>query len=145
MQGDIDQCPTDIVLAPSGCPLTDHECAGDVVIYAESSAKLQNVVNLVSKMAAAYGLHIRPRKCKQMWVSSRPWELRWNDNRSDFDEFCYLCCMLKSNGSYEKNTQQRWAETIAVFNSLTKYLWSTTITNEVKLRVYLSAIRPIMM
>ncbi|KAK6764257.1 hypothetical protein RB195_024539 [Necator americanus] len=39
----VDQCPDDIVLAPSGCPLTDREYAEDVVIFAESSIKLQHV------------------------------------------------------------------------------------------------------
>ncbi|KAK6751524.1 hypothetical protein RB195_003115 [Necator americanus] len=72
MRRTVDQCPADIVLAPSGCPLTDLEYADDVVIFAESSTKLQHVVNLVSKLAAAYGLRLRPDKCKQMWISSRP-------------------------------------------------------------------------
>ncbi|KAK6762681.1 hypothetical protein RB195_023408 [Necator americanus] len=54
MRRTVDQCPADIVLAPSGCPLTDLEYADDVIIFAESSTKLQHVVNLVSKLAAAY-------------------------------------------------------------------------------------------
>ncbi|KAK6760646.1 hypothetical protein RB195_021923 [Necator americanus] len=65
MRRTVDHCPS-IVLAPSGRPLTDLEYADDVVIFAESSTKLQHVVNLVSKLAAAYGLHLRPDKCKQM-------------------------------------------------------------------------------
>ncbi|KAK6761233.1 hypothetical protein RB195_022337 [Necator americanus] len=63
MQRTVDQCPADIVLAPSGCPLTDLEYADDVVIFAESSTKLQHVVNLISKLAAAYGLRLLPDKC----------------------------------------------------------------------------------
>ncbi|KAK6765270.1 hypothetical protein RB195_025269 [Necator americanus] len=62
MRGAVDQCPADIVLAPSGCPLTDFEYADDVVIFAESSTKLQHVVSLVSKPAEAHGL--RPRSDK---------------------------------------------------------------------------------
>ncbi|KAK6763416.1 hypothetical protein RB195_023932 [Necator americanus] len=42
------------------------------MLFAESSTKLQHVVNLVPKLAAAYGLRLRPDKCKQMWISSRP-------------------------------------------------------------------------
>ncbi|KAK6736082.1 hypothetical protein RB195_019015 [Necator americanus] len=42
------------------------------------------------------------------------------------------------------NVTQRRAKAVSAFNS-TKCLWSTTITNEVKLQVYLSAIRHIMM
>ncbi|KAK6754256.1 hypothetical protein RB195_013322 [Necator americanus] len=61
------------------------------------------------------------------------------------DEFCHLGCTLKNNGSYERDVQQRCAKATSAFKSLTKCLWSTLITNEVKLRLYLSAIRPIMM
>ncbi|KAK6757561.1 hypothetical protein RB195_015398 [Necator americanus] len=147
MRRTVDQCPADIVLAPSGCPLTDLEYADNVVILAESSTKLQHVVNFVSKLAAAYGLRLRPDKCKQMWISSRPRTgIRVDGQPIEFvDEFCYLGCTLKNNGSYERDVQQRCAKATSAFNSLTKCLWSTPITNEVKLRVYLSAIRPIIM
>ncbi|KAK6764192.1 hypothetical protein RB195_024492 [Necator americanus] len=141
----VDQCSADIVLAPSGYPLTDLEYADDV-IFAESSTKLQHV-NLVSKLAAAYGLRLRTDKCKHMWISSRDRaEIRVDGQPIELvDEFCYLGCMLKNNGSYERDVQQRCAKATSAFNSLTKCLWSTPITNEVKLRVYLSTIRPIMM
>ncbi|KAK6737226.1 hypothetical protein RB195_019737 [Necator americanus] len=61
------------------------------------------------------------------------------------DEFCYLGCTLKNSDNYEKDIQQRFAKATSAFNSLTKCLWSTPITNEVKLRIYLHAIRPMMM
>ncbi|KAK6740199.1 hypothetical protein RB195_008582 [Necator americanus] len=140
-------CPADIVLAPSGCPLADLEYADDVVIFAESSTKLQHVINLVSKLAAAYGLRLHPDKYKQMWISSRPRTgIRVDGQPIELvDEFCYLGCTLKNNSSYERDIQQRCAKATSAFNYLTKCLWSTPITNEVKLRVYLSAIRPIMM
>ncbi|KAK6761518.1 hypothetical protein RB195_022549 [Necator americanus] len=96
--------PADIVLAPSGCPLTELEYADDVVILAESSTKLQHVVNLVSKLAATYGLRLRPDKCKQMWISSRPRTgIRVEGQPIELvDEFSYLGCTPKNNGSYEK-------------------------------------------
>ncbi|KAK6740981.1 hypothetical protein RB195_009058 [Necator americanus] len=129
MRTTVDQCPADIVLAPSGCPLTDLEYADDVVIF------------------KAYGQRLCPDKCKQMWISSRPRTgIRVDGQPIELvNEFCYLGCMLKNNGSYERDVQQRCAKATSAFNSLTKCLCSTSITNEVKLRVYLSAIRPIMM
>ncbi|KAK6764725.1 hypothetical protein RB195_024888 [Necator americanus] len=60
MRRTADQCPVDIILAPSGRPLIDLEYADDVVIFVESSTELQHVVNLVSK--AGYNL----------WTTSRP-------------------------------------------------------------------------
>ncbi|KAK6760657.1 hypothetical protein RB195_021932 [Necator americanus] len=146
MRRTVDHCPS-IVLAPSGRPLTDLEYADDVVIFAESSTKLQHVVNLVSKLAAAHGLHLRPDKCKQMWISSRPRTGIGVDGQPIelVDEFCYLGCTLKNNDCYGRDVQQRCAKATSAFNSVTKCLWSTPITNELKLLVYLSAIRPIIM
>ncbi|KAK6742014.1 hypothetical protein RB195_009717 [Necator americanus] len=82
-----------------------------------------------------------------MWISSTPRTgIRVDGQPIELvDEFCYLGCMLKNNGSYERDVQQRCAKATSAFNSLTKCLWSTPITKEVKLRVYLSAIRPIVM
>ncbi|KAK6748396.1 hypothetical protein RB195_001177 [Necator americanus] len=127
MRETVDQCSADIVLAPSGCLLTDLKYADDVVIFAESSTKLQHVVNFVSKLAAAYGLLLCPDKCKQMWISSRPRTgIRVDGQPIELvDEFCYLGCMLKNNGSYERDVQQRCAKATSAFNSLTKCLWST--------------------
>ncbi|KAK6763398.1 hypothetical protein RB195_023920 [Necator americanus] len=135
MRRTVDECPADIVLAPSRCPLTYLEYADDVVIFADSTTNLQHVVKLVSKLAAAYGLRLRPDKCKQMWISSRPrTRVRVVGQPIELvDEFCYLGCMLKNNGSYERDVQQRCAKATSAFNSLTKCLLSTPITNGVKL------------
>ncbi|KAK6757272.1 hypothetical protein RB195_015225 [Necator americanus] len=62
----VDQCLADIILTPSGCPLTDLEYADDLFIFSESRTKLHRVANLVLKLAAAYGLRLHPYKCKQM-------------------------------------------------------------------------------
>ncbi|KAK6734825.1 hypothetical protein RB195_018173 [Necator americanus] len=90
-QRTVDQCPADIILAPSGRPLTYLEYAYYVVIFAESSTKLQHAVNLVSKLAAAYGLCLRPDKCKQIWISSRPRTgIRVDGQPIELVEFCHL-------------------------------------------------------
>ncbi|KAK6734175.1 hypothetical protein RB195_017761 [Necator americanus] len=125
MRRTVDQCPADVVLASSGCPLSDLEYADNVVIFAESSTKFQHVVNLVSKLAAAYGLRLRLDKCKQMWISSRPRTgIRVDGQPIELvDEFCYLGCKLKNNGSYERDVQQRCTKATFAFNSSTKCLW----------------------
>ncbi|KAK6728911.1 hypothetical protein RB195_006152 [Necator americanus] len=86
MRRTVDQCPAGIIPAPSGRPFTELEYANDVVIFAESSTKLHHVVNLVSKLAAAYGLGLRPDKCKQMWISLRP--LKGNQDGRTTDRTC---------------------------------------------------------
>ncbi|KAK6725460.1 hypothetical protein RB195_004034 [Necator americanus] len=107
---------------PSWCPLTDLEYADDVVILTESSAKLQHVVNLVSKLPAAYGLRLRPDECKQMWISLRSrTEIRVDGVPIEVaNEFCQVGCMLKSNGGYAKDIRQKCAKATSALNSLTK-------------------------
>ncbi|KAK6761146.1 hypothetical protein RB195_022273 [Necator americanus] len=53
MRRTVDQYPPDIVLTPSECPLTDLEYANNVVIVTENRTKLQHVINLLTKLAAA--------------------------------------------------------------------------------------------
>ncbi|KAK6763111.1 hypothetical protein RB195_023716 [Necator americanus] len=128
---DIYQQTTAAVLTTAECTTTfevvterHHEYANDVVILAESSAILQHVVGLVSKLAAAYGLLIRLDKCKEMWISSKPRTGTRMDGEPIelVDEFCYLGCMLKNNDSYEKDIQQGCDKATPAFNSLTKCL-----------------------
>ncbi|KAK6725439.1 hypothetical protein RB195_004020 [Necator americanus] len=116
----------------------DLEHVDDTVIFPEGTTKLQHVVNLVSKLAAAYGLHLCPDNCKQMWISSRPRTGTRVDRQPIelVEEFCYLICILKNNGNYEKDIKQRCAKAISAFNSLVKHLWLIPTTNE----VYLSAV-----
>ncbi|KAK6765420.1 hypothetical protein RB195_025369 [Necator americanus] len=58
MRRTTEQCPVDVILAPSPRVLVDVEYTDNVVIFASSSAKLQHVVNIVSKLAA-YRLRLR--------------------------------------------------------------------------------------
>ncbi|KAK6736680.1 hypothetical protein RB195_019402 [Necator americanus] len=105
------RCLADIDLAPPGCSMSEIKYADDVSILAESSTKLRHVVSLTSKLSAAYGQRLRLDKCKQMWISSRPRTgIRVEGQQIELaDEFCYLCCTLENNGSYEKDIQQRCA------------------------------------
>ncbi|KAK6736704.1 hypothetical protein RB195_019415 [Necator americanus] len=109
MRRTVDKCLADIILTRSGHPFTDLEFADDVVIFAESTTKLQHVANLVSKLAASYGLRLRPDKCKQMVISSRPRTgIRVDGQPIELvDEFCYLWCMLKKKSSHERDVKQR--------------------------------------
>ncbi|KAK6738047.1 hypothetical protein RB195_020258 [Necator americanus] len=132
----VDQCPGDVILALSERPFVDHEYIDDVAIFASSSAKLKHVVNFESKISSsAYGLRLRPDKCRQVWVSTRlSTVIRVHGQPIDLvDEFCYLGCMLKNGDSYERDIQQSCAKLYSALNSLTKSLWSTPIANEVKL------------
>ncbi|KAK6755704.1 hypothetical protein RB195_014223 [Necator americanus] len=146
MRRTVDQGRADIILTPSGHPVTDLEYTDDFAVFAGSSTKLQHVVKLASNLAAAYGLRLRSDRCKKMWISLRPRTgIRVDGQPIELvDKLCYLGCTLKNNGSYKRDVQQECAKATSAFNSLTKCLWSTSITSELKLRIYLSTIRPSM-
>ncbi|KAK6733513.1 hypothetical protein RB195_017332 [Necator americanus] len=65
MRGTVGQCSADAVLAPSGRPLVDLESANVVAVSSSSSAKLQRVVDLVSKFTTTCGRQLLPDECKQ--------------------------------------------------------------------------------
>ncbi|KAK6760654.1 hypothetical protein RB195_021929 [Necator americanus] len=68
MRRTVEQCHADVILAPSIRPLVELKYAHDVALFASSSARSQHVVNLASKLAAAYGLLLCPYKRNQMWI-----------------------------------------------------------------------------
>ncbi|KAK6731812.1 hypothetical protein RB195_007958 [Necator americanus] len=81
MRGTVEHCSAYAILAPSARPLADLEYADNIVIFASNIAKLQ-LVNLVSKLAAAYG----------------------HGMQAD------VGCKLKNDDSYDKDIQQRYAK-----------------------------------
>ncbi|KAK6740999.1 hypothetical protein RB195_009071 [Necator americanus] len=84
MRTTVDQCPADIVLAPSGCPLTDLEYADDVVIF--KGTKAVRNFNMLSTLYRswlqptdnAYAL-INASRCGSLRDLER--ESGWADNR----------------------------------------------------------------
>ncbi|KAK6761209.1 hypothetical protein RB195_022320 [Necator americanus] len=82
MRRTVDLYPADIILTPSGRLLTDLEYADDVVIFAESTTKLQHVVNLVSEVASTVDYVcalIDASRCGSLRDLERVSE--WTDNR----------------------------------------------------------------
>lgn len=142
-----DRFPAEITLYPSGRPLLDLDYADDIAIITRWTKRLQEVTTAISETAAAYGLRLRAEKCKQMFTVTRPAHgVQVNGQEIELvSEFPYLGCLIQNNGAYEKDLAQRCAKATSAFNSLTRCLWSTRISNTVKLRVYITAVRPIMM
>lgn len=142
-----DCSPATVTIWPTERPLLDLEYADDVALIANSTRELQKAVNATSEYAAAYGLLLRPEKCKYMWCTTKPSEsLRINGKEIELvEEFCYLGSTLRSNCDVSQDVEQRIRKATAAFNSLSKSLWKSPVSNKVKLRVYLTAIRPILL
>ncbi|KAK6758628.1 hypothetical protein RB195_016072 [Necator americanus] len=77
-----------------------------------------------------------------MWTSSKPRAGIKVDGQpiEPIDEFCYMSCVLEEYCSYKKDTLQRCTKAIYALISFVDQ-----ISNEVKLLVYLSTVRLIMM
>ncbi|KAK6729957.1 hypothetical protein RB195_006792 [Necator americanus] len=84
MRRTVDQCPADIVLAPSGCTLTDVEYADDVVmLYSRKAVRNFNMLSILYRswlqpMDYAYAL-INASRCGSLRDHER--ESGWTDNR----------------------------------------------------------------
>ncbi|MFH4977599.1 hypothetical protein AB6A40_004308 [Gnathostoma spinigerum] len=59
--------------------------------------------------------------------------------------FCYLGSVITASTSCMEDIAYRIANASSAFNMLQKCLWNTKIKNNTKLRVYRTAIRPILM
>jgi exonuclease III len=137
--------PSAIRLHPTSRTVMDLEYADDIAVLAESPEELQRIVTTISQLAASYGLRLRPEKCKQLWTNIKP------DTGVSVDgekielvpEFCYLGSVISGNGDLTRDVTQRCRKAESAFGTLWKCLWSQPISNEMKLRVYLTAIRPI--
>ena len=147
MRRTAEQFPAEVLLHPSGRGIMDMDYADDIAIFAESNRSLQQIVDFVSETAAAYGLKLRADKCKQMFDTIKPSQgISVNGSAIELvSQFMYLGCLLMNSGSYAADLAQRCAKATGAFNALSKCLWSSPISKTVKLRVYLTAIRPILM
>uniref|UniRef100_A0A914WEJ2 Reverse transcriptase domain-containing protein n=1 Tax=Plectus sambesii TaxID=2011161 RepID=A0A914WEJ2_9BILA len=136
-----------ILLWPSDKILCDLEYADDIVLFAQNTPELQRLIDRIVTFSDAYGLKLRPDKCKQLSVSATPAQPLhiYGEPLEIVDSFCYLGSVVTNTGSFEADIKQRVAKATAAFNLLSRCLWSTSIDSSTKLRVYLIAIRPILL
>ncbi|KAK6763576.1 hypothetical protein RB195_024048 [Necator americanus] len=104
------QISADIILASSGRPLTDLECADHAVIVAES---------MLSTLCQSW---LQPMDYVYALINASRRGLPRDPERESglvelVDELCYLGFMMKNNGSYERDVQQRCAKATSAFNS----------------------------
>ena len=132
-----------ITLFPGNYTLSDLEYADDIVLTAYSIPSLQEKLNAIFRASAAYGLHLRPEKCKilsvNLQVSSTVMVIQ------QVSSFCYLGSMIEDRGDYGNDIKQRIAKASGAFNLLSRCLWNTQTDNRVKMSIYITAIRPILL
>lgn len=133
---------------PSGRELTDLAYADDMALMAERPEELQRGVNAIVKYGASYGLVLKASKSKVLTLQTSPplqYPIRIaGEPLENVDSFCYLGSIVSSSASCDKDVSQRIGKAASAFNLLYRCLWSTNIRNEVKFKVYKTAISPIL-
>lgn len=137
--------PSNVRLHPTSRTLMDLEYADDIAVLADTAEELQCIVTTISFLASSYGLRLRPEKCKQLWTRTKPNRgiTIDGDEIELVEEFCYLGSLIHGKGDLSGDVSQRCKKAAAAFGTLWKCLWSQPISDEMKIRVYLTAIRPI--
>jgi hypothetical protein len=129
-------------------PLTDLDYADDIALIAESPHQLQAQLERLASSAASMGLKINAEKTKVLFDARTPNAPILLDGQAleEVDSFCYLGSHICSNGSSTTEIRSRIAKAQAAFSNLNTVLWrDRDVELATKLKVYLAAIRPILL
>lgn len=143
----VEECGGGVELHPTGRKVTDLDYADDIALLGEDPVNLQKAVDRLSLLAASYGLTLRPDKCESMTIPRGvKEEFTVNGEKiAQTTNFRYLGSWISSDADLTKDVEARIAQACSAFNSLEKVLWRSSVANHVKLRIYLTAIRPAML
>ncbi|KAH7700623.1 reverse transcriptase [Aphelenchoides avenae] len=133
-------------LIPSDRVITDLEYADDIALISNSRDELQQLLNRVDTLGRCFGLRLKPPKCEVVSTEpdSDPITVA-GEPLKESDHFCYLGSIITRDGNVRPDITQRLNKARAAFGMLQQCLWSTSISTKMKLRVYATAIRPILL
>uniref|UniRef100_A0A7I4Z3P4 Reverse transcriptase domain-containing protein n=1 Tax=Haemonchus contortus TaxID=6289 RepID=A0A7I4Z3P4_HAECO len=124
--------------------LTDLDFADDIALLAEDENKLQQVTTCLSREASMIGLRISACKSKVMKVGFDQTQLNISVDDTILEtvgNFTYLGSTITHNGDAEMEVRIRIA-TAAVFRRLQPLWASSSISQNIKLRLYYSIVIP---
>ncbi|EYC26244.1 hypothetical protein Y032_0010g1038 [Ancylostoma ceylanicum] len=125
--------------------LTDLDYADDIAILAESDSRLQEATSSLNQEATKIGLRISAEKQKVMKIGIEHTPTNINVGTIQLEnvtKFTYLGSTVSYDGDADIDIRTRIAKAAAVFRRL-QPLWATTsISNNIKLRLYLSIVVP---
>uniref|UniRef100_A0A672M130 Reverse transcriptase domain-containing protein n=1 Tax=Sinocyclocheilus grahami TaxID=75366 RepID=A0A672M130_SINGR len=119
--------------------LTDLDFADDIALLAENSCHLQEITSSLHEEAAKVGLHISAEKSKVMHISAQADMPRIKVDGSDIEEvsrFMYLGSTIGQDGDAEIDVKCRIGKATSVFQQMCKTWSSTSISLNIKLRLY---------
>ncbi|KIH69477.1 hypothetical protein ANCDUO_00176 [Ancylostoma duodenale] len=125
--------------------LTDLDCAGDIALLAESDSKLQEATTSLNREAKKIGLRISFEKSKVMKIGTTHAPINIDVGAFRLENvarFTHLGSTVACDGDDEFDGRTRIAKAVAVFQKL-QPIWATTsISNNIKIRLYLSIVIP---
>uniref|UniRef100_A0A7I5E8S3 Reverse transcriptase domain-containing protein n=1 Tax=Haemonchus contortus TaxID=6289 RepID=A0A7I5E8S3_HAECO len=125
--------------------LTDLDFADDIALIAEDENKLQQVTTCLSREASMIGLRISACKSKVMKVGFDQTQLNISVDDTTLEtvgNFFYLGSTITHNGDAEMEVRIRIAKAAAVFRRLQPLWASSSISQNIKLRLYYSIVIP---
>ncbi|EYC14231.1 hypothetical protein Y032_0041g416 [Ancylostoma ceylanicum] len=127
-----------------GC-LTDLDYADDVALLAKSDSNVQEATSSLNQEATRIGLRISAEKSKVMKIGIEHTPINIDVGTTQLEnvtKFTYLGSTLSYDGDADTDIRTRIAKAAAVFRRLQR-LWATTsISNNIKIRLYLSIVVP---
>ncbi|KAH7698683.1 endonuclease-reverse transcriptase [Aphelenchoides avenae] len=93
------------------------------------------------------GLRLKPSKCELLSTlpeGEEPIKV-YGEEIKQVPSFCYLGSIITADGSVKEDVSQRIRKARAAFATLQRCLWSTNVSQKMKLRVYMTAIPPILL
>ncbi|KAH7691384.1 endonuclease-reverse transcriptase, partial [Aphelenchoides avenae] len=136
-----------VQLIPSAKVLTDLDYADDIALLSTCREELQMFIDRVAENAARFGLRLKPVKCELL--SACPGEANPitvnGEAIKKVKSFCYLGSIITADGSVKEDIAQRIRKARTAFTTLSQCLWRTNVSHRMKLRVYATAIRPILL
>ncbi|KIH59884.1 hypothetical protein ANCDUO_09874 [Ancylostoma duodenale] len=125
--------------------LTASDYADDIALLAESNGKLQEATTSLNREAKKIGLRISSEKSKVMKIGTAhaPINIDVGDfHLENIARFTYLGSTVACDGDAEFDVRTRIAKAAAVFRKLQPTWATTSISNNIKMRLYLSIVIP---
>ncbi|EYC02896.1 hypothetical protein Y032_0097g3004 [Ancylostoma ceylanicum] len=125
--------------------LTDLDYADDIALLAESDSRLQEATSSLNQEATKSGLRISAEKSKIMKIGIEHTPININVGTTQLEnvtKFTYLGSTVSYDGDADIDIRTRIAKAAAVFRRLQPLLATTSISNNIKLRLYLSIVVP---
>ena len=127
--------------------LEDLDFADDIVLLSSTRQHIQTKTDKLAHEAERVGLKVNVDKCKLLRINSRNNDVVEVNARGieDVDRFVYLGATVSKEGEGTEDIHNRVVKASGVFLRLKKIWSSSSISRRVKVRLYKTLVKPVLM